>query len=352
MCGTVEAPQPVQRRQRRHPHLASRAARASATWWHRRWHRQPGQLRTGRRRRLLVRLGEGGARRRPLRQCPAEADPHTPHPASPPPSPQACRVATTRHHRGGPTRAPLTQPVTPQPGDTVCTGTSEGNRRDDQAAEAAGSRLLGSFDRRLRSTTSSSKSMHRASSRRWEWLDGSVSLRSHDRAQPIIGHEFAGVVPPSASGCRTLIRTAGVQDHWAAAMEPWPNTRRGRATCAAAGNLDFTMGASLPISGLTAWQGLFQHGRLQAGQTSSRRRRRWSRSAVTNSPQSSARHRCRPGGGPPGGARLASKGSANLDDEDLRAHRRGRPGLQVSSGGDIQRRSVSIIRGPAGRSCR
>jgi NADPH:quinone reductase-like Zn-dependent oxidoreductase len=27
------------------------------------------------------------------------------------------------------------------------------------------------------------------------------------------------------------------------------------------------VGASLPISGLTAWQGLFQHGRLQAGQT-------------------------------------------------------------------------------------
>src|SRR5262249_11352091 len=33
------------------------------------------------------------------------------------------------------------------------------------------------------------------------------------------------------------------------------------------GNVDFTVGASLPISGLTAWQGLFQHGRLQAGQS-------------------------------------------------------------------------------------
>ena len=29
---------------------------------------------------------------------------------------------------------------------------------------------------------------------------------------------------------------------------------------------DFTVGASLPISGLTAWQGLLAHGRLQAGQ--------------------------------------------------------------------------------------
>jgi len=31
--------------------------------------------------------------------------------------------------------------------------------------------------------------------------------------------------------------------------------------------VDFTVGASLPISGLTAWQGLFEHGRLRAGQS-------------------------------------------------------------------------------------
>jgi len=33
------------------------------------------------------------------------------------------------------------------------------------------------------------------------------------------------------------------------------------------GDVDFTVGASLPISGLTAWQGLFEHGRLQAGRS-------------------------------------------------------------------------------------
>jgi NADPH:quinone reductase-like Zn-dependent oxidoreductase len=33
------------------------------------------------------------------------------------------------------------------------------------------------------------------------------------------------------------------------------------------GDVDFTTAASLPISGLTAWQGLFDHGRLQAGQS-------------------------------------------------------------------------------------
>jgi NADPH:quinone reductase-like Zn-dependent oxidoreductase len=33
------------------------------------------------------------------------------------------------------------------------------------------------------------------------------------------------------------------------------------------GDVDFPVGASLPISGLTAWQGLFEHGRLRAGQS-------------------------------------------------------------------------------------
>ena len=33
------------------------------------------------------------------------------------------------------------------------------------------------------------------------------------------------------------------------------------------GDVDFTLGASLPMPGLTAWQGLFEHGRLRAGQS-------------------------------------------------------------------------------------
>lgn len=32
------------------------------------------------------------------------------------------------------------------------------------------------------------------------------------------------------------------------------------------GEVDFAVSASLPISGLIAWQGLFEHGRLQSGQ--------------------------------------------------------------------------------------
>jgi NADPH:quinone reductase-like Zn-dependent oxidoreductase len=33
------------------------------------------------------------------------------------------------------------------------------------------------------------------------------------------------------------------------------------------GDVDFTVGASIAMPGLTAWQGLFDHGRLQAGQS-------------------------------------------------------------------------------------
>src|SRR5438045_4538455 len=33
------------------------------------------------------------------------------------------------------------------------------------------------------------------------------------------------------------------------------------------GDIDFTVGAALVMPGLTAWQGLFEHGRLLAGQS-------------------------------------------------------------------------------------
>jgi NADPH:quinone reductase-like Zn-dependent oxidoreductase len=56
----------------------------------------------------------------------------------------------------------------------------------------------------------------------------------------------------------------------------WPSTCGGRAEYVAIearnlaplpGDVEFTVGASLPMPGLTAWQGLFDHGRLQAGQS-------------------------------------------------------------------------------------
>jgi NADPH:quinone reductase-like Zn-dependent oxidoreductase len=44
----------------------------------------------------------------------------------------------------------------------------------------------------------------------------------------------------------------------------WPSRRN---LAPLPGDVDFTVGASLPMPGLTAWQGLFEHGRLRAGQS-------------------------------------------------------------------------------------
>jgi NADPH-dependent curcumin reductase CurA len=63
--------------------------------------------------------------------------------------------------------------------------------------------------------------------------------------------------------------TAGVRPHGLDSRRHLGRVRgrRGAQPRAAAGHVDFTVGASLPISGLTAWQGLFEHGRLRAGQS-------------------------------------------------------------------------------------
>jgi NADPH:quinone reductase-like Zn-dependent oxidoreductase len=82
------------------------------------------------------------------------------------------------------------------------------------------------------------------------WPSTWTDRLDRDRTPSIPGHELAGVV--TALGYGTLAEYAAVE---ARNLAPLP------------GDVDFTVGASLPISGLTAWQGLFQHGRLRAGQS-------------------------------------------------------------------------------------
>jgi NADPH:quinone reductase-like Zn-dependent oxidoreductase len=102
------------------------------------------------------------------------------------------------------------------------------------------------------------------------WPGTWTDRRGQDRTPSIPGHELAGVV--TALGYGTTGLTIGQRVFGIAAWD-----RDGTlAECVALearnlaplpGDVDFTVGASLPISGLTAWQGLFVHGRLQAGQT-------------------------------------------------------------------------------------
>ena len=76
--------------------------------------------------------------------------------------------------------------------------------------------------------------------------------------------------PPSAmarGGCRCGTRVFGLTDWYRNGSLAESTAVEARNLAPLPGDVDFTVGASLPISGLTAWQGLFEHGRLQAGQS-------------------------------------------------------------------------------------
>ncbi|HEY9306778.1 MAG TPA: NADP-dependent oxidoreductase [Microbacterium sp.] len=104
----------------------------------------------------------------------------------------------------------------------------------------------------------------------WEWPSTWVDRAGHDRAQAIIGHEFAGLVTALGYGTTGLSlgqRVFGITDwHRDGTLAEYVAVEA-RNLAPLPGDVDFTVGGSLPISGLTAWQGLFQHGRLQSGQT-------------------------------------------------------------------------------------
>jgi NADPH:quinone reductase-like Zn-dependent oxidoreductase len=91
-----------------------------------------------------------------------------------------------------------------------------------------------------------------------------------DRAPSILGHELAGVVTALGYGTTGLSigqRVFGISDwHRDGTLAEYVAVES-RNLAPLPGDVEFTVGASLPISGLTAWQGLFQHGRLQSGQT-------------------------------------------------------------------------------------
>ena len=104
----------------------------------------------------------------------------------------------------------------------------------------------------------------------WEWPSTWVDRSGHDRAPAIIGHEFAGVVTSLGYGTTGLSlgqRVFGITDwHRDGTLAEYAAVEA-RNLAPLPGDVDFTVGASLPMRGLTAWQGLFEHGRFQAGQS-------------------------------------------------------------------------------------
>lgn len=102
------------------------------------------------------------------------------------------------------------------------------------------------------------------------WPGTWIDRAGHDRTPSVPGHEVAGVVVELGYGTTGLTvgqRVFGLTD-WAR------NGSLAEFTAVEARNLaplpasvDFVTAAALPISGLTSWQGLFDHGRLEVGQT-------------------------------------------------------------------------------------
>jgi NADPH:quinone reductase-like Zn-dependent oxidoreductase len=90
------------------------------------------------------------------------------------------------------------------------------------------------------------------------------------RTPSIPGHELAGVVTALGYGTTGLSvgqRVFGLTDWYRDGTLAEYVAVEARNLAPLPGDVEFTVGASLPISGLTAWQGLFEHGRLRAGQS-------------------------------------------------------------------------------------
>lgn len=103
-----------------------------------------------------------------------------------------------------------------------------------------------------------------------EWPSTWTNRRNCDRTPSIPGHELAGVVTALGYGTTGLSvgqRVFGLADWYRDGALAEYVAIEARNLAPLPGDVDFAVGASLPISGLTAWQGLFQHGRLQAGQS-------------------------------------------------------------------------------------
>src|SRR3954453_6315652 len=103
-----------------------------------------------------------------------------------------------------------------------------------------------------------------------EWPSTWTDRRGRDRTPSIPGHELAGVVSAlgyGTTGVSVGQRVLGLADwHRDGTLAEYVAIEA-RNLAPLPGDVEFTVGASLPISGLTAWQGLFDPGGLQAGQS-------------------------------------------------------------------------------------
>ena len=102
------------------------------------------------------------------------------------------------------------------------------------------------------------------------WPSTWTDRLDRDRTPTVPGHELAGIVTALGYGTTGLAvgqRVFGLTDWYRDGTLAEYAAVEARNLGPLPDDVDFTVGASLPISGLTAWQGLFDHGRLQSGQS-------------------------------------------------------------------------------------
>ena len=102
------------------------------------------------------------------------------------------------------------------------------------------------------------------------WPSTWTDRLNRDRTPSIPGHELAGVVTALGYGTTGLSvgqRVFGLTDWNRDGTLAEYVAVEARNLAPLPGDVDFTVGAALVMSGLTAWQGLFEHGRLRAGQS-------------------------------------------------------------------------------------
>jgi NADPH:quinone reductase-like Zn-dependent oxidoreductase len=102
------------------------------------------------------------------------------------------------------------------------------------------------------------------------WPSTWVDRGGRGRTPTIPGHELAGVVTALGYGTTGLSvgqRVFGLTDWYRDGTLAERVAVEARNLAPLPGDVDFAAAASLPISGLTAWQGLVEHGRLRAGQS-------------------------------------------------------------------------------------
>jgi NADPH:quinone reductase-like Zn-dependent oxidoreductase len=102
------------------------------------------------------------------------------------------------------------------------------------------------------------------------WPSTWTDRLGRDRTPVIPGQELAGVVTALGYGTRGLSvgqRVFGLTDSYRGGSLAESIAIEARNLAPLPGDVDFTVGASVAMPGLTAWQGLVEHGRLQAGQS-------------------------------------------------------------------------------------